>query len=269
MTQSGFQLAGNAAALYEEQKVPAMFAPLADATLASLNLSPDEDVIDIACGTGIVARKIRELLGTNSRVVGVDLNEPMIEIARNLQDVYSQSCEWHISDATDLPFKDNEFSIAFCQQGIQFIPDKKGVLREAYRVLQPNGRIVLTVWDGIAEFMLPMVDSLSRNVSSEVSNIAKAPFAYDARRLLPLIENTGFKNIIIDSITINRTIASTEQAIRNEIMGMPFGHLVKAKGDEILNNVIHETLIGLSKFQLDDNFVIPQQTYLIQATLRD
>jgi len=74
MTQGGFQLGGNAAALYEEQKVPALFAPLADATLSVVPLFDDDIILDVACGTGIMARKVRDKIGSAPRIVGTDLN---------------------------------------------------------------------------------------------------------------------------------------------------------------------------------------------------
>ena len=81
MTQDTYQLSGGAAAIYEEQKVPAIFSPLAEATLDAVPLFGDDSVIDVACGTGIVARKVRARIGPSARIVGVDLNEGVIEAA--------------------------------------------------------------------------------------------------------------------------------------------------------------------------------------------
>lgn len=266
MSKSGFQLTADAAIIYEQQKVPAMFGPLADITLKAINLSADDEVIDIACGTGIVARKVSELIGTKSRIVGVDLNEPMIKTAKSLQDEYSQACEWHIADATSLPFDDNEFSLALCQQGIQFIPDKQGVINEAYRVIRPSGRFVLTVWSGVADFMLPIIKSIHQHVSFEAAEKAKEPFGYDATTLVPLLKNAGFMDINVSLITVDRTIAATKQAIQNEIMGMPFAPLIKEKGDAVVDKIIQDALTGLAKHLQGQNFIIPQHTHLIQAT---
>ena len=107
--KSGFQLSGNAAAIYEEQKVPAMFAPLADATLNVVRLFDNDAVLDVACGTGILARKVRGKIGSQSRIVGIDLNEGMISTAKGLKDSVSQSCEWQTANATGLPFSDDTF----------------------------------------------------------------------------------------------------------------------------------------------------------------
>ena len=265
MAQGGYHLSGNAAVLYEEQKVPAMFAPLADATLSVVPVFDDDIVLDVACGTGIVARKVREKIGLMPRVVGTDLNESMIATAKSLKDVQSRSCEWQTANATDLPFDEGTFSIVFCQQGIQFIPDKVGALSEIHRVLRPEGRVVLTVWNGLADFMVPVADALSRYVSDEIAEKSKAPYAYNGEVLLPIMSNIGFKNVSIEKLTINRTIQATESTIRDEIMVLPIAPSVKEKGDDVLQKIIQETMDGLSIYRRGTDFIVLQHAHLIQA----
>lgn len=262
---SGFQLSGNAAAIYEEQKVPAMFAPLAAATLDVVRLFDDDVVLDVACGTGILARKVRGKIGPRSRIVGIDLNEGMISTAKGLKDSSSQSCEWEIANATNLPFGDDTFSLVLCQQGLQFIPDKEGALREMYRVLKPEGRVALTVWNGMADFMVPIANALGRHVSDEVAIKAKAPFAYNGAELLPMMSDIGFSGLSIGNLTINRTIRATYSAIRDEVMGLPIASSVEEKGEVVMEKIIQETLDGLSKFLDGSDFVVPQHTHLIQG----
>ena len=263
--KSGFQLSGSAAALYEEQKVPGMFAPLADTTLKVIEVVDDDAVLDVACGTGILARKVREKFGDQPRIVGVDLNEGMIAVAKGLSDPVSQSCEWIVANAEDMPFDDSMFSMVLCQQGLQFMPDKEGVLREMYRVLRPEGRIVITVWNGVADFLVPIVDALGRHVSNEVADKAKAPFAYDGSRLLPIMSNVGFSDVSIENLTINRTIRATDNAIRDEIMGTAVASSVEDAGETVLQKIVQETSDSLSKFLQGSDFVIPQHTHIIQG----
>jgi len=265
MTESGFQLTGNAAALYESQKVPAMFAPLADATLKKVELNSDDAVLDIACGTGIVSRKVREVIGPGARIVGADLNVGMIEIARNLTDKHSRSCEWEVADATDLPFEDNAFSIAFCQQGIQFIPDKERVISEVYRVLRPAGRLAWTVWNGASEFILPIANALERYVDGAVAEKSLAPYAYDGAALLPMMEISGFTDIAVENFTIKRVMPANENAIRDELLGLAVASEILAKGEDVLNKIIQDTMHAFNSHRHGPNFVIPQVTQLIQA----
>ena len=152
-----------------------------------------------------------------------------------------------------------------CQQGIQFIPDKEGALREIHRVLRPTGRVALTVWNGMADYVVPIADALSRYVSDEAAETAKTPFVYNGKTLLPIMSDIGFVDVSIEDLTVDRVIQATDSAIRGEIMGMPFASSVKEKGDDVLQKIVQETLDGLSKFLEGTEFIIPQHTHLIQA----
>ena len=125
-----FQLQGNAPQIYEDQQVPSLFRPLAELTLRHVDVPEGSRVIDVACGTGIVGRLIAEKVGKSGSVVGVDLNAGIIEVAKQNSPVDSAPLEWRQGDVNALPFPDASFDIAFCQQGLQFMPDKSGAMAE-------------------------------------------------------------------------------------------------------------------------------------------
>jgi len=131
---------------YERIQVPAIFAPAAQDLLRTAALQPGERVLDVACGTGIVARLAAPQVGPSGRVVGLDLNEGMLAVARAQAEAHGLSVEWHQGDATHLPFSDAAFDVVLCQQGLQFMPDRRAALREMRRVLVPRGRAWLSVW---------------------------------------------------------------------------------------------------------------------------
>ena len=209
-----YQLGGGAATIFEEQKVPAIFAPLAEATLDVVPLFGDGSVLDVACGTGIVARKARARIGPSARIVGVDLNEAMIDAARNLTDASSRSCEWHTADVTKLPFEDGTFSVALCQQGLQFFPDRELALQEIERVLRPEGRIALTVWSEASALFEALAESLRQHVNDEVAERSLAPFSHNGSKL-------GFIDVSAQILTVERVLSAPESAIPKEIMGNP------------------------------------------------
>ena len=169
----------NAAAIYEEQKVKAIFGPLAAATLDAVSISDADTILDVACGTGIMARCLRERLGPSVRISGADLNEGMIDTARALTSGDPDGFDWKIADATNMPFADESFSVVFCQQGIQFFPDDRAAVTEMRRVLMKDGRLYLSVWAGANDFFLAMAQALSNHVSPKIGQQSLAPFAYD------------------------------------------------------------------------------------------
>ena len=266
MSQETYQLAGRAAALYEAQKVPAIFAPLAAATLDAIKPTRDDTILDVACGTGIVARLARRRLGPGPRIVGADLNDGMVATARALPEEEARSCEWQVADVTALPFPDDAFTLAICQQGIQFFPDPLAALLEICRVVRPGGRVVLTVWAGVSPFFAALADALGRHVSEETGRRSLAPFAFDGiDRLASAMAEFGCTDIAVSELSVDRHIAEAETAIPREILANPVGPAVEARGDTVMRQIVADTLRDLSDYRSGTGLVVPQRSYLLQA----
>src|SRR5439155_12537094 len=106
-------------------------------------------VLELACGSGIVTRRLREALPESATLVATDLNEPMVAYARKA--VGRKGIEWRQADAQALPFADSSFDVVVCQFGFMFLPDKALGFREARRVLAPGGMLLGNVWRSLAE----------------------------------------------------------------------------------------------------------------------
>ena len=132
-----WQPSGNAAEIYEKHLVPAIFAYWPPALLSLVSPKPGERVLDIACGTGTVARLAAERVGPKGRVVGLDISAGMLTVARSIPSPAGQ-IEWKEADAQLTPFPDGSFDVVTCQLGLQFIPDRAKALREMRRVLIPQ-----------------------------------------------------------------------------------------------------------------------------------
>jgi len=104
-------------------------------------LQPGERALDVACGTGIVARTAARRLGSGGSVVGLDLSAPMLAVARSAATAEGVAIEWREGSALQLPLADGAFDVVFCQQGLQFFPDRPAALREMYRVLAPGRHV--------------------------------------------------------------------------------------------------------------------------------
>jgi len=155
MSQQGqWQVAGSAAEVYEKELVPAVFGPWAPLVIDLAHPQKGDRVIDVACGTGIVARMVANRVGPTGVVVGVDLNPGMLTVARAAWPTDSHSSapvQWHEASADKLPFPNASFNVAYCQLGLQFFTDRAAALREMHRVLGAGGRLALMVWRGIDE----------------------------------------------------------------------------------------------------------------------
>src|SRR6185503_11434950 len=144
--QSGFQLTEDAVKLRERYSVRYFIGPWAPGLVALAALKPGERVLDVACGTGLVARLAATETGPTGQVTGLDINRNMLALARSLPPPPGASVTWVEGDAGAMGFPDASFDVILCQQGLQFFPDKAAALGEMHRVLVPRGRVVLSVW---------------------------------------------------------------------------------------------------------------------------
>lgn len=145
------QLRGTGAEMYERGLVPAIFAPWAAVLIKQAALQRGERVLDVACGTGVVARLAAKPVGSTGRIIGLDKDAERLAVACSLPPVPGVSLEWQESNALAMPFADASFDALLCQQGLQFFPDRPAALREMHRALVPGGRLILSVWGSLEQ----------------------------------------------------------------------------------------------------------------------
>jgi SAM-dependent methyltransferase len=139
--QDAWQLAHDAAVAYEKDFVPAIFAQWPPVLAEAAAMKPGDRVLDVACGTGVLARGAADRVGPTGRVTGLDLNEAMLAVARRLR----PEIEWRQGDAAKLPFDDGAFDVVVSQFALMFFPDQVAALREMWRVLASRGRLAVAV----------------------------------------------------------------------------------------------------------------------------
>src|SRR6267378_7704235 len=105
---------------------------------------PPGDVLELACGTGIVTRRLRERLSPSLRLVATDLGKAVLDYARAGLDG-CRGIEWREADVLKLPFEDNQFGAVVCGFGIMFAQDRQAALKEARRVLVEGGILLFNV----------------------------------------------------------------------------------------------------------------------------
>jgi ubiquinone/menaquinone biosynthesis C-methylase UbiE len=137
----------NAAADYFDHPANSFWARYGQRTIERLELKSGERVLDVCCGSGASAIPAAEMVGPSGSVVGIDLAENLLELARskakqqNLTNVQFQS-----GDITQLPFETGSFDAVVCVFGIFFVPDMTSALIELKRVLPPRGKLAITTW---------------------------------------------------------------------------------------------------------------------------
>jgi len=133
------------AEVYEEFFVPAILQAWAIRVTKAARIQPGQTVLDVACGTGVLARTVAKRVGPSGSVVGVDPNEGMLAVARRK----APTIEWREGRAEILPFEANSFDTVVSQFGLMFFEDRRQAILEMMRVLRHGGRLVVAVWDSI------------------------------------------------------------------------------------------------------------------------
>lgn len=229
MAEQGWQqVRGNAADIYDRHLVPAMFAPWVPTLLEWSELQPGQRVLDVACGSGIVARAAAERAGPSGRVVGLDINGSMLAVARSLPSISGAAIEWIEASALDMPLPDAAFDVVLCQHGLQQFPDRSVALAEMRRVLAPGGRLALCVWSRLdgSPGMAALVDALARHVSAEAASNRRAPFALsDASELRGLLVDAGFSDVRVDTMALTARFPSPEALVDYQLAATPLAAL--------------------------------------------
>jgi SAM-dependent methyltransferase len=270
MSQQGqWQVAGSAPEVYERELVPAVFGPWAPILIELADLKPGDRVIDIACGTGVVARLAAAKVGPRGAVAGVDLNPGMLNVARSFNaTVGAASVQWQEASADKLPFPDGSFDVAYCQLGLQFFADRPAALREMRRVLSAKGRLAVMVWCGIEESpgFEALAMMLERNVSSAAAAIMRAPFGLsDVNALSRLVAGARFQDIKVQRRVGAVEFPSVERFVLSYVAGSPLASHVSQASDVARDNLTAETKLGLEKYVGDRGLSFPIAAHLLTA----
>jgi SAM-dependent methyltransferase len=150
MSEPNHAIDTTVAEAYERYMVPGMFLHWTQMLVKLAAPKPGEQVLDVACGTGVGARLAAPAVGGTGRVVGLDVDAGVIEYARRLDATGAHPIEWHCASALDMPFESATFDLCLCLQGLQFFPDRVAGLKEMRRVLKPSGRLVASIWGPLA-----------------------------------------------------------------------------------------------------------------------
>jgi ubiquinone/menaquinone biosynthesis C-methylase UbiE len=216
---------------YERFFVPAIGEPLAQDLIRLATLRPGERILDVGCGTGIVARLASQQVGFKGTVAGLDVNPGMLEVARSITPA-DMLIEWYESGAEDMPLPDETFDVVLCQLSLQFMTDKLAALREMRRVLVPDGRLILNVPGPTGKIFAILAEAMARNISSEAAGFVNHVFSlHDPTEIQQLMSEAGFRDITIQANNKMLTLPPPKEFLWQYVYSTPLTGVV-AKADE-------------------------------------
>ncbi|TPW26199.1 methyltransferase domain-containing protein [Martelella alba] len=266
---NAFDLSENAAQTYENQRVPAIFGPMAEATLNAIELPTCKTILDVACGTGAMARAVAARLTEPCRIVGCDLNHAMIDVARANTNDGIHSFEWVAAPVQSMPFCDGDFDLAFCQHGLQFFPDKPAALRETRRVLGVGAMLVISCWRAVPPFFEVVADVYRTYLDETAATTAIRPFIWnDAEEIGNLISEAGFDCQVPKGLPVARRMPADQETMVAEILATPNEAALRASGQDSVELIASEILKGAEVFRQGETLVMPQEAHLFVAIAR-
>ena len=242
-----FELSLEAAKAHEEGFAPVM-RRWAERLVDEAGIAPGRRVLDVACGTGIVARTVADRMGDATSVVGLDLNDARLEVARELR----PDIEWRQGDAVELPFADGSFDAVLCQAGLMFVPDVTKALAEMSRVTRAGGTVAVMVWDRVGSQPAydPLIEIAARHAGPDAVTQLGTYFALGD--LDELTSRLGSADLHVTHATTHETIVrfpSVDAFVLAEVDATP---LAERLTEEQLSAILEDTRESLRPFVEDD-----------------
>lgn len=254
MSDPGLDDEIHGARAYEALHVPALFREWCPRVLDAAGVAAGDRVLDVACGTGILARLAADRVGPGGHVTGIDPGRGMLAVAREA----APAVEWLRATAEALPNPDGAFDAVVSQFGLMFFSDRTQALREMRRVLKPDGRIAVAVWDSLArtEAYSIAVDLLDRMAGRAAADALRAPFVLgDKSSLVALFELAGLTSVSVETTTGIGRFPSVRTMIEADLRGwLPIMGVMLE--ETLIQRILDEAESALSAFVTRDGRVL-------------
>ncbi len=251
---------------YERFFVPAIGAPLATDLVRFAALQVGDRVLDVACGTGVVARLASQQVGATGTVAGLDVNPGMLAVARSATPS-GMAIEWHEASAEAMPLPDRSFDIVLCQMGLQFMPDKHAALREMRRVLVRGGRLIINLPGPTPRLFAIMGEALERHLGAESAGFVNLVFSlHDTAEIQNLVSGSGFHDVSVQSDTKSLRLPAPKEFLWQYVHSTPLAGAVAQLDDDRRSSLERDIVANWREFVEDRTLML--RVRLVVATAR-
>lgn len=267
-SETGWQLEGDAAQAYEDHLVRSIFDAMSRRLVEAAGVRPGDRALDVACGTGVVARAAAGIVGSTGSVSGIDINPQMLATARQVARDFEPAIEFHQGDVADLPFEDGMFDVVLCEEAVQFFGDRVGALREMGRVTTPGGCVAFTVLRSLEHHPVyaAFAGALGEHVGPEARGMMSSPFALgDAGTLRSAAQEAGLEEIEIRIAINEERFPSVEEFVVGEAAASPLAGPLAAL-DRARRDALLATMQNVLAPHLDDaGLAFHNETHIVTA----
>ena len=253
--------------------VESVLVPMSDMLLEQVAAKSGDLVLDVGCGGGITSIKLAEQTGETGKVLGVDVSEPIITIARK-RGVDISNLEYQLGDAATVNLGEAKFDLITSRFGIMFFDDPISAFSNLHRALKTSGRLVFLCWRTIEEnpwlgepaaaafeILPPPADA------DPPDPTAPGPFSLgDPGRLKSILESAGFNNIILQSVDISMPMGDIDDAVSFLMKLGPAADAVKEATDEDKAAVAVAIRKVMEKYDTANGVCAPSATWIVKAS---
>lgn len=261
----GDTFGANPAENYERFFVPTIGAPAATNLVGRAAIRSGERVLDVACGTGIVARLAADRVTPGGSVDALDVNPAMLAVAR-ASTPPAMSITWHEAEAGAMPFPDDVFDVVLCQMGLQFMPDKNAALEEMRRVLRPGGRILVSMPGPAGPIFELLATAMERHINAEAAGFVRLVFSlHDTSEIEELMTAAGFRDVEVEARDVPFRLPAPRQFLWQYVHSTPLGAVV-GNADESSRSALEDSVVAAwSPYEADGEMTGPQRMVVANA----
>ena len=259
------QVRKSAAEVYEEFFVPALFAEWAPRVAKAASLTAGQNVLDVACGTGVLAREASEHVGPGGSVAAIDCNPDMLSVAARMSD----NIHWKLGQAEALPYADQEFDAVVSQFGLMFFEGRIVALKDMWRVLRPGGRLVIAVWDAVGNVpgYAAMIALLQELFGETVADALRAPYNLgDTNELLALFSQAGIEGARVETQSGAARFPSIASWVHTDVKGWTLADMIDDDQYRTLQQAAGQRLQGFVQQDGTVSFANPAHIVTAQKT---
>jgi len=268
MTSDASKFTGSIPENYDRGLGPHIFVDFADEIARRAASFMPRRVLEIAAGTGIVTRKLRDKLAPDCALVATDLNPPMLEIAKAKINP-GERVDFAQANAMELPFGDGDFDLAVCQFGVMFFPDKDKSFREVQRVLKPGGHYLFNVWDTFEHNGYARIahETAGEFFKGDKPAFYLTPTGY--AKLDPIktsLQVAGFAEIKFEVLQLKKQVPHARLFAEGLVLGNPIVAEIQERASAPPQVIVEALEVALHREYGPDPMTVPLQAILVQAT---
>jgi SAM-dependent methyltransferase len=249
---------------YEALFVPALFETWTKHLVEGAGISEGAHVLDVACGTGVLARSALAKSGENGRIVGADPAPGMLAVANELE----PTVEWVLCGAEALTVQDESFDCVVSQFGMMFFDDREKAAKEMFRALRPGGSLAVAVWRSVDHnpAYADIIQVLEDNLGTAAADALRLPYSLgDSDEVIAALESVGFGGVTVEAKTEMAKFPSSRQMVEAELRGwLPIFDIFL--GEDEINEVLMKSDKVLRKYSAPaGEAVFPTSAHIFTA----